>query len=130
MAQSATAPFYCPQDEKVYIDLGFFDELKRRFAAPGEFAQAYVLAHEIGHHVQKLLGVEGKARAAQERSPQSAKVISVRLELQADCFAGVWAHSTDQRHLLDVGDIDSALESRFSGRRRSFTAHVHWTRQS
>ena len=111
MAQSATGPFYCPQDEKAYIDLGFFDELKRRFAAPGEFAQAYVLAHEIGHHVQKLLGIEGKAHAAQERSPQSAKAISVRLELQADCFAGVWAHSTDQRHLLDVGDIDSALKA-------------------
>jgi predicted metalloprotease len=111
MAQSATGPFYCPQDEKVYIDLGFFDELKRRFAAPGEFAQAYVLAHEIGHHVQKLLGIEQKARAAQERDPRSAKAISVRLELQADCFAGVWAQSTEQRHLLDVGDIESALKA-------------------
>lgn len=111
MAQSATGPFYCPEDEKVYIDLGFFDELKRRFAAPGEFAQAYVLAHEIGHHVQKLLGIEGKARAAQERDSRAAKAISVRLELQADCFAGVWAHSTEQRHLLDVGDIDAALKA-------------------
>ena len=111
MAQSATGPFYCPEDEKVYIDLGFFDELKRRFGAPGEFAQAYVLAHEIGHHVQKLVGIEAKARAAQERNPQTAKAISVRIELQADCFAGVWAHSTDQRHLLDVGDIDSALRA-------------------
>jgi hypothetical protein len=111
MAQSATGPFYCPEDEKVYIDLGFFDELKRRFAAPGEFAQAYVLAHEIGHHVQKLLGIEGQARAAQERDRRAAKAISVRLELQADCFAGVWAHSTEQRHLLDVGDIDAALKA-------------------
>jgi uncharacterized protein len=111
MAQSATGPFYCPEDEKVYIDLGFFDELKRRFAAPGEFAQAYVLAHEIGHHVQKLLGIEGKARAAQERDSRAAKAISVRLELQADCFAGVWANSTEQRHLLDVGDIDAALKA-------------------
>src|ERR1700681_4371051 len=88
-AQSASGPFYCPQDEKVYIDLGFFDELKRRFAAPGEFAQAYVLAHEVGHHVQKLLGIEQKARAAQERDSRSAKAISVRLELQADFFPGV-----------------------------------------
>jgi predicted metalloprotease len=110
-AQSASGPFYCPEDEKVYIDLGFFDELKRRFGAPGEFAQAYVLAHEVGHHVQKLVGIEAKARAAQERDPQSAKAISVRIELQADCFAGVWAHSTGERHLLDVGDIDSALKA-------------------
>ena len=111
MAQSATGPFYCPEDEKVYIDLGFFNELKRRFGAPGEFAQAYVLAHEMGHHVQKLVGIEAKARAAQERDPRSAKAISVRVELQADCFAGVWAHSTEQRHLLDVGDIEAALKA-------------------
>jgi len=111
MAQSATGPFYCPEDEKVYIDLGFFNELSRRFGAPGQFAQAYVLAHEIGHHVQKLVGIEAKARAAQERNPQSAKAISVRIELQADCFAGVWAHTTEQRHLLDAGDIDSALKA-------------------
>jgi predicted metalloprotease len=111
IAQSATGPFYCPEDEKVYIDLGFYDELKRRFGAPGEFAEAYVLAHEVGHHVQKLLGIEGKARAAEERNPQSAKAVSVRLELQADCFAGVWAHSTDQRHLLEAGDVDQALKA-------------------
>ena len=103
------ARFYCPEDEKVYLDLGFLDELNRRFGAPGQFAQAYVVAHEIGHHVQKLLGIESKARAAQQRSPQSAKAISVRLELQADCFAGVWSHSTDQRHLLESGDVESAL---------------------
>lgn len=111
MAQSATGPFYCPQDERVYVDLGFFDELKRRFAAPGEFAEAYVLAHEIGHHVQKLLGIESKARAAEEQNPQASRAISVRLELQADCFAGIWSHSTDQRHLLEVGDIDEALQA-------------------
>jgi predicted metalloprotease len=110
-AQSATGPFYCPEDEKVYIDLGFYDELKQRFGAPGEFAEAYVLAHEIGHHVQKLLGIEGKVRAAQQQNPESANQLSVRLELQADCFAGVWGHSTQQRNLLDPGDIDSGLKA-------------------
>lgn len=110
-AQSATGPFYCPEDEKVYIDLGFYDELKQRFGAPGEFAEAYVLAHEIGHHVQKLLGIEGKVRAAQQQNPQSANQLSLRLELQADCFAGVWGHSTQQRNLLDPGDIDSGLKA-------------------
>ncbi len=111
MAQSATGPFYCPEDEKVYIDLGFYDELKQRFGAPGEFAEAYVLAHEIGHHVQKLLGIEGKVRAAQQQNPQAANQLSVRLELQADCFAGVWGHSTQQRNLLDPGDVDSGLKA-------------------
>ena len=111
MAQSATGPFYCPEDEKVYIDLGFYDELKQRFGAPGEFAQAYVLAHEIGHHVQKLLGIEAKMRAAQQQNPQDANQLSVRLELQADCFAGVWGHSTQQRNLLDPGDVDSGLKA-------------------
>jgi len=111
MAQSATGPFYCPEDEKVYIDLGFYDELKQRFGAPGEFAEAYVLAHEIGHHVQKLLGIESKVRAIQERDPQSEKELSVKLELQADCFAGVWGHSTQQRDLLEAGDVDSALRA-------------------
>lgn len=108
-AQSATGPFYCPADEKVYIDLSFYDELKRRFGAPGEFAQAYVLAHEIGHHVQKLLGIEGKVHRLQEQNPSSANPLSVRLELQADCFAGIWAHSTQQRGLIDPGDVQSAL---------------------
>jgi len=105
-AESATGPFYCPSDQKVYIDLGFYDELKRRFGAPGQFAQAYVLAHEIGHHVQNILGIE---RQASQGSQQGASSSSVRLELQADCFAGVWAHSTQQRNLLEQGDIDSAL---------------------
>ncbi|HTC40805.1 MAG TPA: neutral zinc metallopeptidase [Candidatus Acidoferrales bacterium] len=108
-AEAATGPFYCPGDEKVYIDLSFYDELKRRFGAPGEFAQAYVLAHEVGHHVQKLIGVEGKVRQFQSQNPGSAKAASVQLELQADCFAGVWAHSTQQRGLLDQGDVQSAL---------------------
>ena len=108
-AQSATGPFYCPEDEKVYIDLSFFDELSRRFGAPGQFAQAYVLAHELGHHVQKLLGIEGKVRQLQANDSRAAKPLSVRLELQADCFAGVWAHSTQQRGLLEQGDAESAL---------------------
>lgn len=111
MAQSASGPFYCPEDEKVYIDLGFYDELQRRFGAPGQFAQAYVLAHEIGHHIQKLTGIEGKVRAAQERNPQAANQLSVALELQADCFAGVWGHSTDQRKLLDPGEVDEGLKA-------------------
>src|ERR1700736_2305446 len=106
VAESATGPFYCPGDERVYIDLGFFDELKERFGAPGEFAQAYVLAHEIGHHVQKLLGIEGKVRQGSSHGVNSS---SVRLELQADCFAGIWAHSTQQRGLLEKGDVESAL---------------------
>ena len=102
---ASTGPFYCPADEQVYLDLGFFRELSGKLGARGQFAQAYVIAHEIGHHVQKLLGVGG-------RSPGPARGAtsgSVRLELQADCYAGVWAHSTRERNLLDTGDIDSAL---------------------
>ncbi len=109
LAQSASGPFYCPEDEKVYIDLGFYDELKQRFGAPGEFAQAYVLAHELGHHVQKLIGIEEKVHAAQESNPRAANQLSERLELQADCFAGVWGHSTDQRKLLDPGEVREGL---------------------
>jgi predicted metalloprotease len=108
-AQSATGPFYCPADEKVYIDLGFYDELKRRFGAPGEFAQAYVLAHEVGHHVQKIVGLESKVRRLQSDNPGEVNQLSVKMELQADCLAGVWAHSTQQRGLLDPGDVESAL---------------------
>jgi predicted metalloprotease len=108
-AESATGPFYCPADQKVYIDLGFYDELKRRFGAPGEFAQAYVLAHELGHHVQNILGIDRKVRSLQQQNPRERNVLSVDLELQADCFAGIWAHSTQQRGLLEQGDIDSAL---------------------
>jgi uncharacterized protein len=108
-AEAATGPFYCPADEKVYIDLGFYDELKQRFGAPGDFAQAYVLAHEIGHHVQNVLGIEEKVRAARRQNPGAANALSVRMELQADCLAGVWAHSTDQRQLLESGDIEEGL---------------------
>ena len=108
-AESATGPFYCPGDEKVYLDLEFFDELRRRFGAPGEFAQAYVIAHEIGHHVQKVLGIEGKVQRLRQANPSQANPLSVELELQADCFAGVWAKSTDQRKLLEPGDMQSAI---------------------
>ena len=108
-AQAAIGPFYCPEDEKVYLDLSFFDELRSRFGAPGEFAQAYVIAHEIGHHVQKLMGIEPKVRQLQERRPSEANPLSVRLELQADCFAGVWANSTEQRRIIDASDVASAL---------------------
>lgn len=108
-AESATGPFYCPADEKVYIDLGFYDELRQRFGAPGQFAQAYVLAHEIGHHVQKIVGIESRVRQLQSSNPRAQNEISVRMELQADCLAGIWARSTQQRDLLDQGDIQSAL---------------------
>jgi predicted metalloprotease len=104
--QAATGPFYCPSDERVYIDLGFYDELAHKFGAAGDFAQAYVIAHEIGHHVQKLLGIDKSHGAS-----KGAESASVRLELQADCFAGVWAHSTEQRKLLDPGDTDEALRA-------------------
>ncbi len=110
-AESATGPFYCPGDEKVYVDLGFFDELKNRFGAPGEFAQAYVIAHEVGHHVQKLLGIEGKMRQLQESNPGAANQLSVRLELQADCFAGIWGNSTEQRNIIDQSDVEAGLRA-------------------
>jgi len=108
-ADSAMGPFYCPADGKVYIDLGFYDELKRRFRAPGDFAQAYVLAHEIGHHVQSQLGIESEVRRAQQSRPGAANRLSVRMELQADCFAGVWGHSTARRDLLERGDVEEGL---------------------
>jgi predicted metalloprotease len=108
-AESATGPFYCPDDEKVYIDLGFYDELSQRFGAPGQFAQAYVLAHEIGHHVQKIIGVESRVRQMQQGNRRMDNALSVKVELQADCFAGIWAHSTQQRGLLEQGDVQSAM---------------------
>ena len=109
-AQSATGPFYCPGDQKVYIDLGFFDELaSRKFGAPGEFARAYVLAHEFGHHVQNLLGTERAMRRAQQQNPQSANALSVAMELQADCFAGIWAASANKRNIIEPGDIEGGL---------------------
>ena len=108
-AESAMGPFYCPADEKVYLDLGFFDELRSRFGAPGRFAEAYVIAHEFGHHVQTLLGTEEKVRRAEAKRPSLKNTLSVRVELQADCFAGVWGHSTDERNLLESGDVESGL---------------------
>jgi predicted metalloprotease len=108
-AESATGPFYCPSDEKVYIDLGFYDELRQRFGAPGQFAQAYVLAHEIGHHVKKITGIENRVRQLQRGNTGMENALSVRMELQADCLAGVWAHTTQQRSLLEQGDVQSAL---------------------
>jgi predicted metalloprotease len=110
-AQSATGPFYCPEDEKVYIDLGFFRELSDRFGAPGEFAQAYVLAHEIGHHVQKLQGIEAKVHNLSRSDPRQANSLSVRLELQADCYAGIWGHETEQRKIVDEADVAAGLRA-------------------
>jgi len=111
--QSAMGPFYCPGDRKVYIDLGFFDTLKRQLGAPGEFAQAYVVAHEVGHHVQNLLGISSKVDAMRSRlSAADANAVSVRVELQADCFAGVWAHHAQaSRQILENGDIESAMNA-------------------
>ncbi len=111
MAQSAMGPFYCPGDQKVYIDLGFYDQLKNRFKAPGDFAQAYVIAHEIGHHIQTLVGTSGKVHAVRKTlSKIESNKLSVRQELQADCFAGVWAHHANKtRKLLEAGDLDEGL---------------------
>ena len=109
--QTASGPFYCPGDEKVYIDLGFYDELKQRFGASGDFAQAYVITHELGHHIQRLRGIEERVRQAQEARPSAANALSVRLELQADCYAGIWGHSTAERQILEAGDVDSALSA-------------------
>ena len=110
-ASSAVGPFYCPRDERVYLDLGFFQELRKKFHAPGDFAQAYVIAHEVGHHVQNLLGISDRVRALQARgSKEEANQLSVRLELQADFLAGVWAHHAEsQRQILEQGDVESAL---------------------
>jgi predicted metalloprotease len=117
-AQSATGPFYCPADRKVYLDLGFFDDLQRRFGAPGDFAQAYVLAHEIGHHIQNLTGTEARVRQQQMTDPAGVNPLSVELELQADCYAGVWGHDAAQPGRaakgeveLDPGDAEEALHA-------------------
>ena len=111
MAQSAIGPFYCPADQKVYIDLGFYDQLKNRFKAPGDFAQAYVIAHEVGHHIQNLVGISSKVHTARKKlSKAEGNKLSVRLELQADCLAGVWAHHANStRQLLEVGDVEEGL---------------------
>jgi uncharacterized protein len=108
-AGAEVGPFYCPADQRVYIDLSFFSQLRQRFGAPGDFAQAYVIAHEVGHHVQRQLGIERKVRAMQEHDPSKANELSVKMELQADCFAGMWGHSTDSRKLLESGDVEEAL---------------------
>jgi predicted metalloprotease len=112
-AQSAMGPFYCPLDQKVYLDLSFYDELSQRFGAPGDFAQAYVIAHEVGHHVQNLVGTAEKVQAAQQRVGEvEANELSVRMELQADCFAGVWANNADRsRQLLEAGDVEEGLNA-------------------
>jgi hypothetical protein len=112
-AQAAMGPFYCPQDHKVYIDLSFYEDLKNRFQAPGDFAQAYVIAHEVGHHVQNLLGIAGKLQGAMQRvSKGEANRLSVKMELQADCLAGVWGYHADKsRKLLETGDLEEALQA-------------------
>ncbi len=112
-ASAAVGPFYCGGDHKVYIDLSFYRELQTRFHAPGEFAEAYVIAHEVGHHVQNLLGIMGKVNALRERaSPRESNALSVRLELQADCFAGIWAHhANEEHHILEPGDVESGLNA-------------------
>jgi len=113
MGQAAMGPFYCPADQQAYIDLGFYDEMRTRFRAPGDFAQAYVIAHEIGHHVQNLLGISDEVRRMQQRAgKEGANQLSVRLELQADCLAGVWAHHADKaRGILEAGDVEEALNA-------------------
>lgn len=136
-AQATTGPFYCPADQKVYIDLGFWDELKRIGGDTGDFAQAYVIAHELGHHVQNLLGTEAKVRRLQQGNPGERNPLSVDLELQADCYAGVWAHSTEQRGMVHPNDVDGALKAaaavgddhlqRMSGRAISPESFTHGT---
>jgi predicted metalloprotease len=113
MASSASGPFYCPSDQKVYLDTAFFDDMKRRMQASGEFAQAYVIAHEIGHHVQNQLGILGQAQATRARSDErTSNAISVRVELQADCLAGVWAYHADRaRNILEQGDVEAAMNA-------------------
>jgi predicted metalloprotease len=146
-AQAATGPFYCPEDEKVYIDLSFWNELQRFGGDTGDFAQAYVITHELGHHVQKLLGIEGRERQLVESNPGEQNPLSVDLELQADCFAGVWGHTTEQRNIVHPDDVAGALRAaaavgddhlqRMSGRAVSpenFThgssaQREHWFRQ-
>jgi len=134
-AGSSTGPFYCPGDQKVYVDLGFYSELKDRFGAPGDFAQAYVITHEIGHHVQHLLGIDQAVRRKQAADPRHENAYSVALELQADCFAGVWGHETAQRGILERGDVEEGLNAaaaigddriqRSAGRRVSPESFTH-----
>jgi predicted metalloprotease len=138
-AEAAVGPFYCPADHKVYIDLGFYRDLRDRFQAPGDFAQAYVIAHEVGHHVQNLLGIADQVRNAQQRVSQAqANDLSVRMELQADCLAGVWAHHADRsRQILEQGDVEEALnaasqigDDRMQMRARGYVAPESFTHGS
>src|SRR6185436_15641660 len=109
-ASAATGPFYCPPDRNLYIDLSFYDDLRSRFGAPGDFAQAYVLAHEVGHHVQNVIGILPKVHERQQAmSETEGNALSVRTELQADCFAGIWANRTERQAYLEAGDVDEAL---------------------
>ena len=134
-AGSSTGPFYCPGDQKVYVDLGFYQELKDRFGAPGDFAQAYVIAHELGHHVQHLIGIDQAVRQRQAADPRNENAYSVAMELQADCFAGVWGHETAQRGILERGDVEEGLNAaaaigddrmqRAAGRRVTPDAFTH-----
>jgi uncharacterized protein len=136
-ADAATGPFYCPGDTKVYVDLGFYRELKEKFGASGDFAQAYVIAHEIGHHVQDLLGIERQVRRLQQQNPAAQNQLSVAMELQADCLAGVWGHSTAQRSIIDQADVKDGLNAaaaigddriqRMAGRRVSPERFTHGT---
>jgi len=137
-ASSASGPFYCPNDQKVYLDLSFFRELDRRFGAPGDFAQAYVVAHEVGHHVQTLLGINRQVQEAQQGggSRAGANALSVQLELQADCLAGVWGHHANKKQLLDADDVDEGLnaaaaigDDRLTGGRVSPESFTHGTSQ-
>ena len=138
-SEAAVGPFYCPLDEKVYIDLSFFSDLERRFGAPGDFAQAYVVAHEVGHHVQNLLGVSAKVRDRQRQgSREEANALSVRLELQADCLAGIWGHDAGRdSNLLEPGDVEEGLraaaaigDDRLQRRAQGYTVPETWTHGS
>lgn len=134
-ATAASGPFYCPADQKVYLDLSFFRELDRRFGAPGDFAQAYVIAHEVGHHVQTVLGINRQVQEAQQGSGRAgANALSVAMELQADCLAGVWGHHANKKNLLDEGDVDEGLraaaaigDDRLTGGRVSPESFTHGT---
>ena len=110
-AGAEMGPFYCPADERVYIDLGFYRDLASRFGAPGDFAQAYVIAHEVGHHLQNILGIEARMRQSQRQNPRAKNQLSVLLELQADCFAGIWGHAAKQRGILEPGDVEEGLRA-------------------
>ena len=139
LASAAAGPFYCPGDQKLYIDLSFFRELDERFGAPGDFARAYVVAHEVGHHVQNVLGIAGKVSSLQQRvSEGQANALSVRMELQADCLAGVWAYHTNKRHpILEEGDVEEGLraaaaigDDRIQRKAQGYVSPESWTHGS